>query len=232
VPDLPPSDSDRKPLVTIAKARQRADRPPPCRRCQGPSWWNGWRVVFPTVTAFVAGMVQHWELPLARAKCSRCKRGFTCYPPSIYPRRQYQLDVVAEAAATVALGGQSAAHTARAVHASATSVRRWIGWLADLARPKDLVAVTARLDPDAPAGAGLPTAVGPPTTRSRAAQVLAGLEQVGAALLRRGLSLAARTGLGRVLGWQYDLHGDAYGLVAGVRRLSPAMALGRSPGGQ
>jgi hypothetical protein len=177
-------------------------------------------------------MVEQWELPLARAKCSRCKRGFTCYPQGVYPRRQYQLDIVAEAAAAVVLGGRSAAHTARAVAASTTSVRRWVGWLADLARPRDLATITAQLDPDAPAGAGLPTAAGPPTTRTRAAQVLAGLEQLGAALLARGLSLAGRTGLGRVLGWQYDLHGDAYGLVAGVRRLSPAMALGRSPDGQ
>jgi hypothetical protein len=188
--------------------------------------------VFPTVAALVAGMVEHWELPLARAKCSRCKHGYTCYPPGIYPRRQYQLDVVAEAAGAVALGGRSTARAARAIAAGATSVRRWVGWLADLARPKDLVTTAARLDPDAPAGAGLPPPATPPTTRSRAAQVLAGLEQVGATLVRRGLSLAARTGLGRVLGWQYAQHGDVYGLVAGVRRLSPAMALGRSPDGQ
>jgi hypothetical protein len=232
VPDLPPSGPDRKSPVTIAKPRQRADRPPPCRQCQGPSWWNGWRLVFPTVAALVAGMVEHWELPLARAKCSRCKHGFTCYPPGIYPRRQYQLDVVAEACATVTLGAQSAADTAGTIGSSATSVRRWIAWLAALAQPRDLVSLTARLDADAPAGQGLPPPAGGASRRWRAAQVLAGLEQVGAALLRRGLSLVARTGLARVLSWQYEQHGDVYGLVAGVRQLSPAMALGRSPGGQ
>jgi hypothetical protein len=45
--------------------------------------------------------------------------------------------------------------------------------------------------------------------------------------VRHGLGLAARTGLGRVLGWQHVVHGDVYGLVGGVRQLSPAMALGR-----
>jgi hypothetical protein len=183
------------------------------------------------VTALLAGTVDRWELPLARAKCSRCKHGFTCYPPGIYPRRRYQLDVVAEASAQVAIGGQSVAHAAADATASATSLRRWIGWLADLACPADLVTVAARLDPDAPAGAGLPAPAAVPTTRSRAAQALVALEHVGAALVRRGIVVAERTGLGRVLGWQHAEHGDVYGLVAGVRSLSPAMASGRCANG-
>jgi len=224
---LPPSESDGKRLVTVTKSRQRSERPPPCRLCQARSWWNGWRVVFPMVAALLAGTVERWEVPLARAKCSRCKHGFTCYPPGIYPRRQYQLDVVAEASAQVALGEQSVAHAASAAGSSATSVRRWIGWLSTLARPADLVAVAARLDPDAPAGAGLPAKANVSPTRARAAQGLAALEHVGAALVRRGQEFLERTGLGRVLGWQHAAHGDVYGLVAGVRCLSPAMALGR-----
>ena len=35
-----------------------------------------------------------------------------------------------------------------------------------------------------------------------------------------------------MLNWHYQRHGDVHGLVAGVRQLSPAMALGRSHGGQ
>jgi len=46
--------------------------------------------MFPTVATLVAGIVERWELPLARAKCSSCKRAFTCYPPGIYPQRRYR----------------------------------------------------------------------------------------------------------------------------------------------
>jgi len=231
MPELPLSQADGKPLVTDihVKPRQRTERPPPCRRCQGRSWWNGWRVIFPVMAGALAGVAERWELPLPRAKCSQCKHGFTCYAPGVYPSRQYQLDVVAEAAAAVVLGERSAAQAARAINAGATSVRRWIGWLAELGRPKDLLTLAARLDADAPAGAGLPAPATAPTPRSRAAQVLVALEHLASALLRRGVWLAARTGLGQVLGWQYTSHGDVYGLVAGIRCLSPAMALGGAP---
>jgi hypothetical protein len=188
-------------------------------------------VVFPVVAALVAGVLEHWELPLPLAKCSQCRHGFTCYPDGIYPRRQYQLDAVAGAVASVAFGGASAAETARTTGAGATSVRRWLGWIAALAEPRDLVAVAARIDPDAPAGAGLAAVAQRTTTRSRAALVLTALEHLGLSLVHRGLALAARTGLGRVLGWQHAAHGDVYGLVAGMRHLSSGMALGGRAGG-
>ncbi|HTP51414.1 MAG TPA: hypothetical protein VMK42_12000 [Anaeromyxobacteraceae bacterium] len=178
------------------------------------------------VAGAIVGLVERWELPLARAKCSRCRHAFTCYPPGIYPRRQYQLDVVAEAAAAVSLGGESAAEAACAAGASATSVRRWVSWLAQLARPGELLALAARLDPDAPAGAGLPAPSAPSPSSRSAALVLAGLEHLGAALVRHGVALVDRTGLGRVLSWQHQAHGDVYGLVGGLCQLSPAMALG------
>ena len=212
-----------------AQPRRRPERPPACRRCSAPSWWNGWRMIFPTVAAAVGGLVERWELPLPRAKCSVCKVGFTCYPEGIYPRRQYQLDVVAAVAAAVVVGAQSAARAASAGYASATSGRRWVSWVAGLARPRDLLAVAARLDPDAPAGAGLAGVAVGETVRARAARVLAAFEQAGAALKRRGLALAGRTGLGRVLGWQHAAHGDIYGLVTG-EKLSPGMALGGPAG--
>jgi hypothetical protein len=177
--------------------------------------------VFPTVA--VAGTVECWELPLARAKCSSCKHGFTCYPPGIYPRRRYQIDVVAGVAADVVLGGATAARAAAAVHATASSARRWVAWVAALARPRDLLAIAARVDPDAPVGAGL----GALPLRKPAARVLAALEQLGAALVRAGVAVAERTGLGRVLGWQYAAHGAVFGLGdSGLRPSSPATVLG------
>jgi len=225
--DVPPASSDRKPLIKITKDRQRAERPPPCLRCRARSWWNGWRVVFPTVATLVAGIVERWELPLAKAKCSACKYGFTCYPPGIYPRRRYQLDVVADVAAGVALGGVGAARAAAAAHATASSARRWVVHVAALAKPRDLLAVAARLDPDAPAGVGLGGLPAGPTARARAARVLAALEQLGSALVRAGVAVAERTGLGRVLGWQHAAHGAVFGLGDAGLHPSPA----RAPGG-
>jgi hypothetical protein len=57
-------------------------------------------------------------------------------------------------------------------------------------------------------------------------QVLGALEELGMALMRRGVELASRTGLGRVLEWQYRWHRVVVGLVGETRHLSPAMALG------
>ncbi len=224
--EVPPREAARKSLTTTTRPRERTERPPTCAQCRCAAWWNGWRVVHPMVAAQVSATTERWELPLPRAKCSRCRHGFTVYPSGIYPRRQYQLDVVAETAAAVALGEVSGADVARTSRASPTSVRRWLAWVAALAAAGDLVAVAARIDPDVPVATGLvPAARHDGTVRDRAAAVLAALEHLGAALVRRGLALAARTGLGRVLGWQHAEHGDVYGLVAGTRHLSPGMAI-------
>ena len=174
------------------------------------------------VAAAATGAIERWEQPVPRAKCSACAHGFTCRPEGLYPRRQFQLDAVATVVAAIAMGAQSAARAAKAAGASATSGRRWLSWVAGLGQPRDLVAAAAQLDPDAPAGAGLSLAAGD-TTRARATQVLTALEQLGLALARRGFS-TARSGLGRVLGWQLAAHGDVYGLVTG-ETLSPRMAL-------
>ncbi len=223
MPGVPADDRDRKPPIpTIVRPRERADRPPVCTVCRGPAWWNGWRVVFPVVATLLAGVLERWELTLPKAKCSQCRHGFTCYPAGIYPRRQYQLDVVAGATASVALGGTSAAEVARATRAGATSVRRWLAWIAVLAELCDLVALAARVDPDSPAGAGLSS-----VDATAAAAVLVALEHLGAALVRGGLRLMMRSGLGRVLGWQHQAHGEAVLLTRPPSRLSPAMALWR-----
>lgn len=162
-----------------------------------------------------------------RAKCTACHVSFTVYEQGHYPRRQYQLDVVAGAVAAAAIGQQPARAAAAVASASATSARRWTAWVAGLVEPSDVLAVTRKLDPDAPAGAGLSVGEATSPLRSRAARVLAALEALGAALVRRGVALVTRTGLGRVLEWQHRLHGDVVGLVAEPRRLSPGMALGR-----
>jgi hypothetical protein len=101
-----------------------------------------------------------------------------------------------------------------------------VAWVAALAKPRDLLAAAARLDPDAPAGAGL----GALPARVPAARVLAAIEQLGSALVRAGVAVAERTGLGRVLGWQHAAHGAAFGLGASGLHLSPATVLAGGKG--
>lgn len=213
-----------------ADARERPSRPPRCPWCGAACWWNGWRLVHPVIAdpSGVAARAEQW---LSRAKCSACKKSFTCLPEVLYPRRQYQLDVVAEVVADVSLGERSAPAAAREVGASPTSARRWTAWVAALAEPGELLRATSQLDPTAPVGAGLSRHAGD-GIRARAARVLDALEQLGAALVRRGVALAHRTGLGRVLGWQRSLFGDVVGLIAEPNTLSPAMALGGAPSGR
>jgi len=166
-----------------------------------------------------------------RAKCSSCRHGFACRPPELYPERQFQLDVVAEVAAAVAIGAEPAAKAAARAAASATSARRWTAWTAQLAPPAVLLAAAQRIDPGAPVGAGTSTVESTSSFRSQAALVLRALEELGSALVRRGVALVSRTGLGRVLEWQHREHGDVVRLCAEPRCLSPAMATGPSGGG-
>lgn len=135
--------------------------------------------------------------------------------------------MVADVAADVVLGGASAARAAAAARATASSARRWVAWVAALARPHDLLATVARLDADAPAGAGLGTL----PARAPAARVLAALEQVGSALVRAGVTVAERTGLGRVLGWQHAAHGAVFGLGDSGLHPCPATVTGTGTGG-
>ena len=181
-------------------------------------------MVFPVVASSF-DQVERRELALAKAKCSTCRVAFTVYPPSLYPGRQYQLDVVADVVARVVLKAVRPARAALTAGASATSARRWSAWIAALATPDALCAAVARIDPDAPAGAGLSLSM---TLQHAAAPVLHALEQLGLALVRVGVDAAraVRTGLARVLHWQHAAHGDVVMITAEPCRLSPAMAIG------
>lgn len=160
----------------------------------------------------------------------RCKSGdcadFVLRPGELYPHRQYQLDVVAGVVSAVALGDEAPAKAATRATASKTSAYRWTSWVARLAEVGALLALAHRTDPDAVAGMGLSAAATASPVRALAAQVLIALEHLGEALLRSGLALASRTGLGRVLEWQLRQHGDVIHLVVEPRSLSPGMALG------
>jgi hypothetical protein len=94
--------------------------------------------------------------------------------------------------------------------------------------PGELLRVAVQVDPTVPAGSGISRHAGE-GVRARAARVLDALEQLGAALVRGGVALAQRSGLGRVLGWQRSAFGDVVGLVSEPKTLSPAMARGWGP---
>jgi hypothetical protein len=219
MPDVPHAPAGDKPVVAPTIARQRPECPPRSGCCQAPSWWNGWRCVFP-VQRLLDGVVARCELWLARAKCSACRHGFTCYPPGYYPRREFQLDVVAGVTAQASCGGCSFRRAAAPAQTSHTSAWRWSHWVEALAAPAELYALAPRLDPDAPVGVVPQVAVVAPV-RTAAAQVLAALEEVGLALQRGGRGGGAATGLGRVLGWQHQEHGVVVGLREHLGGLSP-----------
>lgn len=204
---------------------ERTGRPLACRFCSAPSWWNGWRLVFCTVIAALSGKAERSARWLGRAKCSSCKRGFTCYPDEQYPHRQYQLDVVAEVVAAVAIGNEPAGQAAQRAQASATSARRWTAWVSQLGSVEAILAVAQRLEQNVSVGVGISTGEPGCSLRSQAAQVLRALEALGQQLVRSGLRLATTTGLGRVLGWQLQAHGDVVYLVVEPRCLSPAMVI-------
>jgi hypothetical protein len=210
---------------------QRTGRPPPCPRCGSLTWWNGWRLVFAVVIATLTGNPERLARWLARAKCSSCKRAFTCYPDDQYPRRQYQLDAVAKVASAMAMGGEAAKQAAGRVGASPTSARRWTGWVSQLVEPSVLLGVAQQLEQEVSVSEGF--SMGEPTRcRYRsAARVLSALEQLSQVLVRRGLGMSCATGLGRVLSWQLRAHGDVVHLVAEPRCLSPRMALVAAGGG-
>jgi hypothetical protein len=210
---------------------QRTGRPSPCRHCGAATWWNGWRLVFSVVVAAATGSTERLARWLARGKCSSCKRAFTCYPDDQYPHRQYQLDAVAKVASAMAVGGEPAKQAAERVGASPTSARRWTAWVSQLVEPWVLLGVAQRLEQEVSVGEGL--SVGEPAggRHPHAARVLSALEQLSQTLVRQGLALGCATGLGRVLGWQLETHGDVVYLVAEPQCLSPAMALGAAGGG-
>jgi hypothetical protein len=62
------SGADRKRLSVslpfLIQPRQRDARPPPCGRCGGTPWWNGWRETFPVVATAAAAVVERWQLAL------------------------------------------------------------------------------------------------------------------------------------------------------------------------
>lgn len=81
------------------------------------------------------------DIACRRVKCCTegCRRSWTLRPPGLFPRRHYQLCVVASAtsqylfAEHASLGAVAAAH-----NCSVRSLGRWIEWEAQIAKPAEL----------------------------------------------------------------------------------------------
>jgi hypothetical protein len=179
----------------------------------------------------VTGKPERLARWLLRARCSSCRRAFTCYPDDQYPHRQYQLDAVAKVASAMAMGGEAAKQAAERVGASAASARRWTGWTSQLVEPAVLLSVAQQLDPEVAVSEGFSMGEPARCPYRNAARVLGALEQLGEILVRWGHGVGCATALGRVLSWQLRAHGDVVYLAAEPRCLSPRMALVAAGGG-
>ena len=205
--------------------RQRPEVPPASPCCNAPSWWNGWRRVFPVVVLALGAAAQREERWLARSKCSTCRAAWTLFPPGWQPGHQFQPDAVARAVAARAVGKQSFRAAGATIGACASSVRKWTRWCGGVAEPAEALAVAAQLDPEGAHGNGLAARTEHSGPDRRVAQVLDALESLGAALVRAGLALASVTGLGRVLEWQRAVARKTL-VVGAAGSSSPPSALG------
>jgi hypothetical protein len=162
------------------------------------------------------GVEHHTGVVRSRVRCSSpdcTARDWTLYEEGDYPHRSFQPDVVADAVADVELGAQSMTAAATAHAASRDSVRRWTGWVSDLAKPRDLEQLVARIDPDAALIATRPTS-------SPAGAVLGLLERLVDVLARRGVPLPrGGSGLARLLAHRLARFGEVFFLT----RFSPPL---------
>jgi hypothetical protein len=137
---------------TIGPGKGGPARPSVCPLCDGTVvWFNGWRVVFAIVLQH--GLAYRFDdgLPVQRVKCAQCKKAWTLRPPWLYPRRQFQLDVVENATINYLQEPRSTHRgVARSVGCAASSVWRWVGECATVAEPAAIVADTTRMDPGTP----------------------------------------------------------------------------------
>lgn len=186
------------------KVRKYEERPPPCRVCEAPSWWDGIRRVKQVVRDALGAIFHRCDEERRRARCSDracAARRWTVYPAGSYPYRRYQLPVVASAVGDVAFGNATF-DTAAATHTcDRRSVGRWVYWVANLVSPAEVARTCARMDATGLSSA-MPVTRGT-TLRERAGSVLRWLLQLAQVLVAAGVPLPeASDGLSRVLGGQ------------------------------
>ena len=186
-------------------------RPPFCRDCGSPAWWNGTRTVAPVRMSDDGEAVHEQGTLRRRARCSskQCPVGsWTVYEQDDYPHRLFQLNVVVSALCMVLFGASTMTAAAAAHQCSRDSIRRWKRWLESLADPRDLEQLCSRIDTE-----GLPPPIAPEPT-GRAARVLLLVEHLVGLLIRRGVELRGRgSGLPRLLVDRFERFGEVFSLT-------------------
>lgn len=193
------------------------DRPPNCRVCNRPAWWNGSRTVSSVhkrgeTVEYLTGIIRR------RARCSSkdCTQGsWTVYKDDdSYPHRLFQLLVVISAVISVIFEKKTMTAAGDECKCSRDSVRRWIEWVSRLADPKHLMHLCTRLDPDGLPGAFISNDM------PRAGAVIHLLDRLATLLRQRGIKLPkVKSGLTSVLKDQLN----RFGVVFYLTKLSPPL---------
>ncbi len=122
-----------------------AVKPASCVFCKGERvYWNGSRMRSASVKveaeehSEVAHLV---DILCRRIKCGTagCRKNWTLRPPGLFPRRHYQLCVVASATSEYLFDAQASQRSVAAAHAcSRRTIGRWLFWASRVAKPGDL----------------------------------------------------------------------------------------------
>jgi hypothetical protein len=142
------------------------------------------------------------------------------YPPGRYPYRHFGLDLVVQAVATSAFGGETTlAMVGRRFGCSGRSISRWARWVAGITDIPGLARECLRLDPDA-----MPVAARS-HGRTRAGSALAVLDRFASVLERAGvLDRGSQPSLARLLDDQRLRHGIHFPLCGPSPPLSAWLA--------
>jgi hypothetical protein len=159
-------------LATIGPDLGRPARPDACLFCDSARiWFDGWRLVYCVVLA--DGEAHRFDdgLWLQRVVCADCHQSWTLLPPFLYPRRSLEPDV-AEAGALWYLSDSAATYekTAEVFGCSASTVWRWVGWIAGLLSAPSLLSEAERLCGAGQAPALIPGAVPQDHSKAHSAQ--------------------------------------------------------------
>jgi hypothetical protein len=121
------------------------DKPVCCVFCQGSKvFWNGSRDRTASVKVEAedeSGVVHLTDVACRRAKCGTkgCRRSWTLRPPGLFPRRHYQLCVVASGTSEYLFEAKaSLTSVAQRCSCSRHTVGRWLTWESEVANPCDL----------------------------------------------------------------------------------------------
>jgi len=121
------------------------EKPCCCVFCAGDQLhWNGSRTRTASVRVEAEDettVVYLDDIPCRRIKCGSagCRRSWTLRPPGLFPRRHYQLDVVASGTSEYLFAAEASLTGVAATHdCSRRTVGRWLGWESGLVEPSEL----------------------------------------------------------------------------------------------